>query len=102
MRSIVMFQNAVTTGQAISGNVITPKAIHNEDATVQVSMTVSCTVRIQGRSSPIAPWVNIRLTPAGDTSFTASGYGTIPLFPEMRVDITGGASTSDVAVWLVD
>lgn len=102
MKTIQLFNQNVTTGQAVSGSVVAPVAKHNEDAIVQVSMSVACTVRIQGRSLPTAPWVNIRLTPAGDTSFTASGYGTIPLFPEMRADITGGASTSDVQVWLVN
>jgi hypothetical protein len=102
MKTIAMFNQNVTTGQAVSGSVFSPVAKHNEDAIVQVSMSVACTVRLQGRSASTAPWVNIRLTPAGDTSFTTSGYGTIPLFPEMRVDITGGASTSDVKVWLVN
>jgi len=102
MRTIQLFSSSVNAGASVSGSVFSPTTKHNEDGIVQVDMTVASTVRIQGRSAPTAPWVNIRLTPAGDTAFTTSGYGTIPLFPEMRVDITGGASPSFIVVWLVD
>jgi hypothetical protein len=102
MIAIEMFNQTVAIGAAVSGSVFSPKCKFNEDGIVQVSMSTSCTVSLQGRATPLAPWVNIRLTPAGDISFTGSGYGTIPLFPEMRVNITGGAAASAVVVWLLD
>ena len=102
MDTTEIFNATVGIGANATGAIFTPTGKHNEDALVQVSMTTSATVSLQGRSSPVAPWINIRLTPAGDVNFFLDGYGTIPLFPQMRVVVLGGLASSNIVVWLVD
>lgn len=102
MKTAEIFNATVAIGATVNGSIFAPTAKHNEDAMVQVSMSTTATVSVQARSTPTAPWVNVRLTPAGDTNFVTAGYGTIPLFPEMRVNVVGGVASSNIVVWLVD
>lgn len=56
---------------------------------VQVKITSSATVNVQGRVDSSMPWVTLN-------SFTSSGVENIRLLPEMRVSVSG--NDGDVTV----
>lgn len=103
MRTALMFSQTVSASTTADGSVVQPRSKFDEDAIVQFDLSVtSSVVTIQGRATTTAPWVNIRLTPAGDTTTSVSGYATIPLFPEMRASVTAGAAAVTANIWLLD
>lgn len=61
---------------------------------VQVSLVgTSGSVRLQGRSDPTAPWVDL------GTAFTASGMQMIGLMPEVRANVTA-ISAAAIDMWV--
>lgn len=60
----------------------------------QAEITDTATVKLQGRVSPGAPWVDV-------TSLTASGAEVVTLFPEMRGKVSSH-SAGTVNAWLKD
>jgi hypothetical protein len=83
----------------------TPSFIFDEDGVVQMGTATAGTgtIRVQGRLSASAPWVDITLTSAGATSHaistTTSAYYLVPLFPHMRVQVTASSSITGLNVW---
>jgi hypothetical protein len=103
MKTTKIFGQTVPASTTVNGTAFPITAKFDEDGVVQVSTTNSPTVRIQGRASPEAPWINIVLNAAGDTSTTtAGGYFTLPLFPEMRASVTAGVANAVVDIWMAD
>lgn len=89
-----------TESGAATSSTIEPKMLSNEDGIFQIQVhSGTPTVKLQGRLSSAAPWVDIALNVAGVTSATSSGYFMVPLFPQMQCVITGTAS---VSAWLGD
>lgn len=104
MKTAKIYNQSVSANSTIDGSSFFPSAKFDEDGVVQISATNNPTIKIQGRASTEAPWVDIVLNAAGATSTTVnSGYFTIPLFPEMRATVTGpAAATAVVSIWLAD
>lgn len=103
MRTIALLSGSIAGNTTSNGGVFYPKCLQNEDLVVQFQITGTATGSIQGRATPEAPWVNIRLNQAGETTVGASGYRLIPAFPEMRaVGVTTTGSSATVNVWLAD
>jgi hypothetical protein len=89
-----------TTSGAATSDIFEPKMISNEDGIFQVQVhSGTVNVVLQGRLSPAAPWFDVALNAAGDTVASLSDYFTVPLFPQMRVVITGIGS---VSAWIGD
>lgn len=60
---------------------------------VQIAITGTITVAIEGRMTPSAPWFQMH-------SASTSGATLIALTPEMRVTTTGAAGGAAASVWL--
>jgi len=93
---ITKVYSATTAGTSA---VFSPYMRFDEDGIVQINHTTAgLTVNIQGRLSPDCSWVNIVLNAGGLVNSTSSGYFLIPLFPEMRVNVTGSSGVVDVYI----
>lgn len=81
-----------------------PKTIFNSDGIVQVEIitdpfTPGTSLKIQGRVSREAPWVDLDL--GGTTVAAASNYFVMPLMPEMRV-VASSVVPTTFRVWIID
>lgn len=65
----------------------------HEYGTFQAKVTAAATVKLQGRLSPDADWVDI-------ATVTASGITVVALCPLMRVNVSG--NTGIVYAWLAE
>ncbi len=95
--------NGIGAGATVNSAVFAPTFRFDEDGIVQVgTITGGATIKVQGRLSQAAPWVDIVLTSAGATTATAAGYFLVPLFPEMRINVVAGGSGATLSVWFGD
>ena len=108
MRVTKLF-NAVPVSNTGTTNssVLQMRMQNDEDGIVQVQITSggpTATLKVQGRITSDAPWVDVRVDSSGTTDITASGYWLIPTFPEMRMSVTGSGSagTTTVNAWIGD
>jgi len=89
-----------------NGPIFRPSFMDDEDGIFQVGSYTgpgAATFILQGRLVPAAPWVNIVLNSAGDTSASDAGYFLVPMFPEMRVVVSAsGGSVSGCNAWIGD
>lgn len=108
MRVTKLF-NAVPVSNTGTTNssVLQMRMQNDEDGIVQVQITSggpTATLKVQGRITSDAPWVDIKLDAVTNTQTNASGYWLIPIFPEMRMSVTGSgaAGTTTVDAWIGD
>lgn len=90
----LLLANAVATNG--SGDPVTISSRIRREAperTLQVSISGTITIDVEGRMTSSAPWVSV-------FTAAASVAAKVPLFPEMRVTRSGVASTPSASVWL--
>jgi hypothetical protein len=91
---------AIVLADAVSTNtsgdaVALPKHIRRAapQRVVQISISGTITVAIEGRMTPAAPWITIYST-------AASAVQLVALMPEMRVTTTGASGGPSASVYL--
>lgn len=95
--------NGIAANATVNSAVFFPSFRFDEDGIMQVDIiSGSATVKLQGRLSNTAPWVDVVLNTSNATTATADGYFLVPLFPEMRVNVVAGASGATLSVWVGD
>ena len=104
MRVFVPVNNqTISASGTYNSDIFFPRFVYDEDGIIQIgTITGGATVKLQGRLSPNAPWVDVVLTSAGAISATAAGYYLVPMFPEMRVNVVAGGSGATLTVWVGD
>ena len=108
MRVTKLFDNvAVSNTGTTNSSVVQMRMQNDEDGLLQVQMTAggpTATLKVQGRITGDAPWVDVALDSVTNTTTTQGGYWLIPTFPEMRLTVTGSgtAGTTTVNAWIGD
>lgn len=108
MRVTKLFDNvAVSNSGTTNSNVVRMRMQNDEDGILQVQMTSggpTATLKVQGRITSDAPWVDVALDSVTNSTTTQGGYWLIPTFPEMRLSVTGSGSagTTTVNAWIGD
>ena len=98
---------AVSNTGTTNSSVVQMRMQNDEDGIVQVQIPSggpTATLKVQGRITSDAPWVDIKLDAVTNTQTNASGYWLIPIFPEMRMSVTGSGSAGSTTVdaWIGD
>lgn len=98
---------AVSNTGTTNSSVLQMRMQNDEDGMIQVQITSggpTATLKAQGRIHSSAPWVDVKLDSVTNTQTTQSGYWLIPIFPEMRLTVTGSgtAGTTTVDAWIMD
>ncbi len=108
MRVTKLFNNlAVSNSGTQTSAVLQTRMDNDEDGLLQIHVASAgpvAVIRVQGRITSDAPWVDVILDNAGTYEVAYSGYWLIPIFPEMRLSVTGAGSagTTTVNAWIGD
>lgn len=88
----------LTLASAVTNTGAQPEVSHanvaeRDKATVQVAISATATVSVQGRLGPSFPWVELE-------SVTNSGITVVDAMPEYRADVTANTGQVDAAIAL--
>ena len=92
-----LIEDATSTG---TSDLRAPQRRQDETGKVQVEITGgSATVKIQGRSSDLAPWATLLSVTEADMGDNDTFFAVVELTPGMQVDVAS-ISGATVNVWV--